>query len=256
MSARLAIVDFVNSYGAPPSPPQADPAGLFRPAPTGTSQRWKYSLLIMGVTLVMGVMPFLFDAAAPQRTNAAIAANEALLTDLETADRWPLQFGVLDECTAVPAILSEGHVELECEDIQVSVYGMGRVENNDEAIELGIKRSLRLLTTDKQVDDAVTVEEATGQLEEQAPGHLQTIGAQSVWATHPFRSDGLFQDPRFGLHSDGSEIALGFYRSGGASASSLGDLVVVDVVASDEKEAAAMADAILASATEVGGSDA
>lgn len=213
-------------------------------------------MFITGVTVILFVIPFLLDATTPQRITPASDPNEMLLTDLETAHYWPLKFDAVAECVGSPAVLSEGIVDLDCGSTQLSVYGMDGVENNKAAIELGIKRSLRLLTMDKTVDEDVVVNDLTAHVEQQVPGRLHTMGADSVWLTEPFTSGTFLTDPRFGTHSAGTELGVGFYRSFGHSGTSLGELVVVNVVASHEKDALAMAAALVDTATEVGESDA
>lgn len=122
-------------------PPAADPTGRYRPVPTTTRRRWKYTLSLLGAfALVIGT-PIALNAALPGSGGSYSNAADAFSQNILTYESWPVSFTELDRCRASHAQEQPGRLRFTCNRYSVEFVGLDGV--TDQAV--GVQRSLRAL---------------------------------------------------------------------------------------------------------------
>lgn len=240
-------------HQSPPTIPKADPNGLFRPAPTDNKRSTRYFFAVFGITAVLCLVPFLLDQALPEDDRGA-EPEDLLLTRIATSQSWPLTFDSLESCAGDPGIDTIGYVDVDCAFGHVTVVGMVDVPADPAAVATAFNRGLRVTTGDNRID--VDPTDHTAEVLGQNPDLTGRSGAQQVWLSAPYTMSSTL-GPTWGLGGNDGAIhyAVGFFRDAGDSELTGGELVVVDVEASDQQMAADQVGQLIATAREVSDGD-
>lgn len=220
--------------GPPPRVPVADPHGWYRPAPTNRKTSAGYLFAVLGAVIVLCLIPYFVDRALPENSVEG-NASELLTTQLRTATSWPLTFEALEQCTGDPGFNVDERVYLECSASNVNVIGMADVKDDPNAVATAFDRAVRAMWSIVSAD--VGPRDDTADAQARVPGLLERSGADQVWISEYFAVDAeLPGDVGLAPTAQGVHRSVGFFRGSGDSAFTGGDLVVVDVVASTERD--------------------
>ncbi|MBC2682596.1 hypothetical protein [Corynebacterium anserum] len=234
----------MNDFHHPAQPlraPHADPLGRFRGAPLNGKRRAKYSMVVVLILVMLGVVPFLIDASLPRPQSPQMTTDDAYTSFVNTDTDWPLRFSFLEECDVVRDPIAFYYAQFDCGDVDVRVMGMPQVDKDLPAMALAMNRSIRAMEK-AQVDD-LSPHEVTRNMESTHHQLLESTGVDTILMTDPFQLGWISSNGAHGGFT--MNYAVGFFRGHNSTGSNQGSLVTVDVSTKPLARGSGPGDAVL-----------
>lgn len=205
--------------------PHADPFGQFRGAPLNRKRRARYSVVVVLILAVLGLVPYLIDATLPEPEGSQMTVDGAHTDFVNTDAEWPLRFDVLEECDVVRNPVALYFAQFDCGDWDARVMGMAQVDNDLSAMALAANRSIRAMES-ADVED-MAPHDITTDVKLVKPDVLEATGADAVLMTDPFQW-GWVEDN--GAHGGTTmNYAVSFFRAYDMEGVDQGSLVTVEI---------------------------